>query len=104
MIFVSSKEDEMAAVSEQQVVEKLRQVMDPHTGSNVYDMGLIKDIVVEEEHLSLRFVLTSNFCPIGMQLGLALKRKLRELPIKYIDVKIDNYLRAEELETMLAGM
>lgn len=94
----------MAGITEQQVIEKLRQVMDPHTGSNVYDMGLIKDLVVEQDRLSLRFVLTSNFCPIGMQLGLALKRKLRELPIANIDVKIDNYLRAEELEKMLAGI
>ncbi|MCL5960851.1 MAG: iron-sulfur cluster assembly protein [Chloroflexi bacterium] len=94
----------MAAMTEKDVITKLRQVMDPHTGSNVYDMGLIKDLAVEEDRLSLRFVLTSNFCPIGMQLGLALKRKLRELPIKEIDVKIDNYLRAAELETMLAGI
>ncbi|MCL5960691.1 MAG: iron-sulfur cluster assembly protein [Chloroflexi bacterium] len=94
----------MAAISEQQVIDKLRQVMDPHTGSNVYDMGLIKDLVVEPDHLSLTFELTSNFCPIGMQLGLALKRKLRELPMKNIDVKIANYLRAAELESMLAGI
>ena len=94
----------MAAITEQEVIEKLRQVMDPHTGSNVYDMGLIKDLVIEQDHLSLRFELTSNFCPIGMQLGLALKRKLRELPIANIDVKIDNYLRSEELEKMLAGI
>lgn len=94
----------MAAITEQQVIEKLRQVMDPHTGSNVYDMGLIKDIVIEPGRLALTFTLTSNFCPIGMQLGLALKRKLRELPIEEIDVKIDNYLRAAELEKMLAGI
>lgn len=94
----------MAAITEKQVVEKLRQVMDPHTGNNVYDMGLIKDLIVEDDRISLRFVLTSNFCPIGMQLGLALKRKLRELPAKEIDVKIDNYLRAAELEKMLASI
>lgn len=94
----------MAVVTEREVIEKLRQVMDPHTGSNVYDMGLVKDLVVEPDRLSLRFVLTSNFCPIGMQLGLALKRKLRELPVENIDVKIDNYLRADELEKMLAGI
>ncbi|MBI2955447.1 MAG: DUF59 domain-containing protein [Chloroflexi bacterium] len=92
------------AATREQVIEKLRQVMDPHTGSNVYDMGLISDLVVEADRISLRFSLTSNFCPIGMQLGLALKRKLREIPVEKIDVKIDNYLRAEELEKMLAGI
>lgn len=91
-------------VTEQQVIEKIRQVMDPHTGGNLYDMGLVQDIVLDADRLALRFVLTSNFCPIGMQLGLALKRKLRELPIERIDVKIENYLRADELERLLASI
>ncbi len=94
----------MATVTEEQVIEKLREVMDPHTGSNVYDMDMVKDLVVEPDRLSLRFVLTSNFCPIGMQLGLALKRKLRELPVENIDIRIDNYLRSAELETMLSSI
>ena len=94
----------MPEVTMEQVVAKLREVMDPHTGSNVYDMGLIEDLNMEAGRLSLRFVLTSNFCPIGMQLGIGLKRKLRELPLAEIDVKIDNYLRAGELEKLLAGI
>ena len=88
----------------EKVVEKLRQVMDPHTGGNIYDMGLIEDLKLEGDRLSLRFVLTSSFCPIGMQLGLGLKRKLRELPITDIDVKIDNYMRSDELEKILADI
>ncbi len=94
----------MPEVTLEQVVRKLREVMDPHTGNNVYDMGLIRDLKLEPGGLSLRFVLTSNFCPIGMQLGLALKRKLRELPIENVDVKIDNYLRAGELEKLLTNI
>lgn len=94
----------MSNITEQQVVDKLREVMDPHTGSNVYDMGMVKELAVAPDRISLRFELTSNFCPIGMQLGLALKRKLRELPVEDIEVKIDNYLRASELEQMLAGI
>ena len=94
----------MHEVTIEQVIAKLREVLDPHTGSNVYDMGLIEDLKLEPGRLSLRFVLTSNFCPIGMQLGLALKRRLRELPVDNIDVTIDNYLRAGELEKMLADI
>lgn len=94
----------MPEVTQELVIKKLREVVDPHTGSNVYDMGLVQDLKLEPERLSLRFVLTSNFCPIGMQLGMALKRKLRELPIANIDVSIDNYLRAGELEKLLANI
>lgn len=94
----------MGTITTDIVIEKLKEVLDPHTGTNVYDMGLIQDLLVEPQRISLRFVLTSNFCPIGMQLGIALKRKLRELPVETIDVKIDNYLRSSELEQLLATM
>ena len=94
----------METVTREIVIEKLKEVLDPHTGSNVYEMGLIQDLVVEPQRIALRFVLTSNFCPIGMQLGIALKRKLRDLPVEKIDVKIDNYLRSGELEQLLATM
>lgn len=94
----------METITKEVVISKLKEVLDPHTGTNVYDMGLIQDLVVEPQHIALRFVLTSNFCPIGMQLGIALKRKLRELPIEKIDVRIDNYLRSSELEQLLATM
>ena len=92
----------MAVVTKDLVIQKLRQVIDPHTGGNVFDMGLVEDLTVSDEAIALRFVLTSNFCPIGMQLGMALKRKLRELPAQRIDVTIGNYLRAAELEQLLA--
>lgn len=94
----------MAALTKDLVITKLREVIDPHTGGNVFDMGLVEDLMVTDEAIALRFVLTSNFCPIGMQLGMALKRKLRELPVQRIDVKIGNYLRAAELEQLLATM
>jgi metal-sulfur cluster biosynthetic enzyme len=88
-------------ISQQQVVEKLKELVDPHTGINVYDMGMIKDLVVEGDRISLTFAMTSNFCPVGMQLGIALKRKLSELGASQVDIKIENYLRAAELEQML---
>lgn len=84
-----------------QVIEKLKELVDPHTGINVWDMGMVKDLVVENDHVSLTFEMTSNFCPIGMQLGAALKRKLSELPLSEMDIKVANYLRSAELEEML---
>ena len=92
----------MAVLTTDLVIQKLREVIDPHTGGNVFDMGLVEDLTVSDEAIALRFVLTSNFCPIGMQLGMALKRKLRELPVSRVDVTIGNYLRAAELEQLLA--
>lgn len=85
----------------EEVIAKLKELVDPHTGINIWDMGMVKDLIVEENHVSLTFEMTSNFCPVGMQLGVALKRKLAELPLGEVDIKIDNYMRAAELEAIL---
>ncbi len=83
------------------VIGKLKELVDPHTGINVWDMGMVKDLVVEDDRVSLTFEMTSNFCPVGMQLGVALKRKLSELPLSNVDIKVANYLRSAELEAVL---
>ncbi len=85
----------------EEVIAKLKELVDPHTGINVWDMGMVKDLAVEGDRVSLTFEMTSNFCPIGMQLGVALKRKLSELSLGEVDIKVGNYLRASELETLL---
>ena len=89
--------------TQEEVIAKLKELVDPHTGINVWDMGMIKDLSVEGDRASLTFEMTSNFCPVGMQLGVALKRKLAELPLASTDIKVANYLRASELEALLKG-
>ena len=89
--------------TQEEVIAKLKELVDPHTGINVWDMGMIKDLSVEGDRASLTFEMTSNFCPVGMQLGVALKRKLAELPLGQVDIKVGNYLRASELEALLKG-
>lgn len=85
----------------EEVIAKLKEIVDPHTGINVYDMGMVKDLDVAGDRVSLTFEMTSNFCPVGMQLGVALKRKLSELSLGRLDIKVANYLRAVELEALL---
>lgn len=84
-----------------EVIGKLKELVDPHTGINVWDMGMVKDLMVEDGRVSLTFEMTSNFCPVGMQLGVALKRKLAELALGEVDIKVANYLRSSELEALL---
>jgi metal-sulfur cluster biosynthetic enzyme len=92
---------EVIMATREEVITKLKELVDPHTGINVWEMGMVKDLEVEDNRVSLTFEMTSNFCPIGMQLGVALKRKLAELTLDQVDIKIGNYLRASELESVL---
>ena len=55
------------------VVEVLRSVLDPHTGVSVYEMGLISELVVKDDSVSLTFMPTSPFCPVGVELAKSIR-------------------------------
>lgn len=47
-----------------QIIEKIKLVYDPEISVNVYDLGLIYDIKIDEEdHCSVLMSLTSAWCP-----------------------------------------
>ncbi len=47
----------------EEIVENLRNVFDPEISVNVYDLGLIYEINIEEQHCDIVMTLTSAFCP-----------------------------------------
>lgn len=50
---------------EQEIREALRDVIDPEIGMNVVQLGLIREIHVEEEETEVKMVLTTPFCPLA---------------------------------------
>ena len=87
-------------VDKDEVVERLRKVMDPHTKQSVWDMGLIEELEVEGDTVRLIFRPSSPFCPIGQQLAFAIKRSVEELGVR-AEVKVSGYIREEELNELL---
>jgi len=53
-----------------QIVANLREVYDPEISVNVYDLGLIYDIHIDEKEASVDIIhtLTSAFCPFADQI------------------------------------
>ena len=86
------------------VVEVLESVLDPHTGVSVYDMGLVSELVVREDSVSLTFMPTSPFCPVGVELAKAIRDGvLRIEGIKKCNVKVVGHIRAEEINKELSA-
>lgn len=48
----------------QTVVEKLRNVIDPELGVNIVDLGLLYQILVENDSLRVEFTTTTPGCPM----------------------------------------
>jgi metal-sulfur cluster biosynthetic enzyme len=47
------------------VREKLSEVVDPEIGMNIIQLGLIRDIEIENNVARMKMILTTPFCPYG---------------------------------------
>ena len=57
----------MVAQKDELVLESLRSVIDPEIGLNIVELGLIREIEIneEEETADITMILTTPFCPYG---------------------------------------
>ena len=55
-------------INKEKVLEALSQVMDPDLGKDVVSLGMIRDVAIEGNDVSFRFVLTTPACPVRDQL------------------------------------
>ena len=66
---------------EEQIVEALRTVYDPEIPVNIYELGLIYDLVVDETgKASIKMTLTSPHCPVAESLPLDVQNKAASVP------------------------
>lgn len=54
-----------AASIEEKIVAQLRTIYDPELPVNIYDLGLIYDIRINDRHVDVVMTLTSPNCPVA---------------------------------------
>ncbi len=80
---------EGAAQIRERVIEQLRTVFDPEIPVNIYELGLIYEVTVDDAGLaSIRMTLTSPMCPAAEQLPPEVEGKARGVA-GVSDVKLD---------------
>jgi FeS assembly SUF system protein len=77
----STKTPKQKAV-EEEVIEAIRTVFDPEIPVNIYDLGLIYDIDVDEETSAVyvKMTLTAPGCPVAGSLPAEVQRKIESVP------------------------
>jgi FeS assembly SUF system protein len=51
---------------ESKVIDALKTVFDPEIPVNIYDLGLIYDVIIDEKaHVDIKMTLTSPGCPVA---------------------------------------
>ena len=65
----------------EEVIEVLRTVYDPEIPVNIYELGLVYDVEVDEDaHVKVRMTLTSPMCPVAESLPPEVEQKVRQIP------------------------
>jgi FeS assembly SUF system protein len=77
-------------VMKEQITEQIRTVYDPEIPVNIYEMGMIYDIVVNDNGISeITMTLTSPSCPAAQIIPIEVKQKSESVKgIKEANVKI----------------
>lgn len=73
------------------IIKKLKEVIDPHVGVNIYDLGLVKKVSVKKDSVEVVFTPTSPHCPmINYFITEIETRVLKVKGVKKVKIKIEN--------------
>ena len=71
------------------IVEKLKTVYDPEIPVDIYELGLIYDVRIDQKKVTLDMTLTSPHCPVAETLPMQVKRTVEEISeLEEVEVKI----------------
>ena len=73
---------------EDKITEALRAVADPEIGLNVVQLGLIREILLNQEEPEIKMMLTTPFCPYGGWLIQRVKETAEQTAGKKIKVTV----------------
>ncbi|MCA1573531.1 MAG: Mrp/NBP35 family ATP-binding protein [Acidobacteria bacterium] len=80
----------MSQLTEQLILDALRQIQDPDLHKDIVTLGFIKDLKIEGGAVSFRIVLTTPACPVKEEMEGAAKELVSAIPgVQSVDVKMD---------------
>ena len=76
-------------LTEELVLDTLRQVIDPEIGCNIVDLGLVYGVTIEGDRVSVQMTLTTPGCPMQESIAWGVKMALlNHDAIQDVDVEI----------------
>ena len=76
-------------IKKEQVIECIKNVMDPEIPVNLYDLGLIYAIKIDENNILIEMTLTNPNCPVAGQMPENVGKSIEQLEgLKSILVKL----------------
>ncbi len=79
-----------------ELLSKLREVIDPEIGLNIVDLGMVKNVALEGDKVSLDIALTVKGCPLSATIERDATRVLTEVPgVSSVSIKMGTMSKEE---------
>lgn len=90
-----------AAPTREQVVEALRHVMDPELGRSLVDLGMVRDVRVEDGGVQLTLAVTTMACPLKDHLATTARAAIAALPgVREVQIETVQMTEQERLRIL----
>ena len=76
------------ALTKETVIEALKQCYDPEIQIDVWTLGLIYNLDVDNDNVKIKMTFTTPACPYGPVLIDEIKTKLTSIGVKAVDIEI----------------
>ena len=71
------------------IIEEIRKIYDPEVPVNIYELGLIYDIVVNNKKVKIKMTLTSPNCPVAESLPKEVKDGAMQVEeVEEVDIEL----------------
>jgi metal-sulfur cluster biosynthetic enzyme len=74
--------------TKEEIIEKLKQVIDPEINIDIYALGLIYDIIITNDEVKIIMTLTTPACPFAPFIIEEVQDKMEELGFEDPEVKL----------------
>ncbi|AKP64867.1 hypothetical protein FC99_GL002043 [Levilactobacillus koreensis JCM 16448] len=74
-------DEEKLSAEESQVLDALKEIIDPELGIDLVNLGLIYDVTVTGKHCDVTMTLTTMGCPIGNVLASQISQAVMSVPV-----------------------
>ena len=73
----------------EKVIAEIKKIYDPEIPVNIYELGLIYDIKIEDKNVEVKMTLTSPNCPVAESLPKEVKDSILKIKdVKDVDLKL----------------
>ncbi|MCE3224060.1 MAG: hypothetical protein K0S58_2240 [Nitrospira sp.] len=67
-------------ITKEAVLDALRTVQEPELGDDLVSLDMIRDVEIDGDKVRFTLVLTTSFCPLGMEFQERCQEAVRRLP------------------------